>query len=101
VKSRERILDEFVLEAMSNDYESFQCILQQVTKWSDEKTLPARRQEVLEALQRVIRQGYALPYLLSPQKPYSQAVEFSPDRLDDFWFHVTPEGRELVISLHD
>jgi hypothetical protein len=101
MKSRERILDELVLEAASNDFESFQCILAQVTKWSDEKGLPTSRQEVLEALQRVIREGYALAYLLSPQEPHSQTVEFSLDRLDDFWFYVTPKGRELVINLHD
>ena len=101
MKSRERLLDEFILEAASNDFESFQCILDQVTKWCDEKGLRTSRQKVLEALQRVIREGYALTYLLSPQEPHSQTVEFSPDYVDDFWFHVTPKGRELVISLHD
>ena len=101
MKSRERILDEFVLEAASNDFESFQCILDQVMRWSDEKGLRPSRQEVLEALQRVIRAGYALSYMLSPQEPHSQTVEFSPDRLDDFWFYVTPKGRDLVINLHD
>jgi hypothetical protein len=101
MKSRERILDELVLEAASNDFESFQCILDQVTKWFDEKGLATSRQEVLDALQRMIREGYALAYLLSSQEPHSETVEFLPDRLDDFWFYVTPKGRELVINLHD
>ena|SRR5438105_1547127 len=101
MKSGERILDDFVLEAMSNDYESFQCILDQVRKWSDEKGLSTSRGQVLEALQRVITQGYARSFSLSPHEPYCYPAEFSLDRLDELWFHVTPKGRELVINLHD
>ena len=101
MKTRERILDEFIVESASNDFESFQCILDQVMTWSEQKGIRPSRQEVLEALQRVIRDGYALPYRLSPQEPHFQIEEFSSDRLDDLWFYVTPKGRELVISLHD
>jgi hypothetical protein len=90
------ILYEFVLEAVANDYESFECILKQVMQWATGQVLNVAREEVAEALRRAIREGDVQAFLLSPQPPYSQTVEFSPDRLDDLWFYVTPKGKRLV-----
>ena len=99
MKSRERVIDEFVVEAVANDYENFECVVQQVTKWSARIGLRTTRQELIDALERAIGNGYALAYSLSPQEPHSQVVEFSRARLDELWFYVTPKGREFVKTL--
>ena len=99
MKNRQRSLDEFIIEAVANDYENFECIVEQVTKWTARTGLHANRQELIDALERAIREGYALAYLLSPREPHSQAVDFSRERLDELWFYVTPKGREFVEAL--
>jgi hypothetical protein len=78
MKKRDRTLSEFVLEAMANDYESFQCILEQVTKWSGQKGLPIQKDEVAGAVEHAIRDGYALAYSLSPQPPHMEDVTSVP-----------------------
>ena len=99
MSDHERVLQEFVLESLANDYESFVCVVEQVMKGEAEKELVVSRGEVARALEQTIREGYAQAYLLSAQAPYSLAVEFSSDRIDDLWFYVTPKGKQLVSQL--
>lgn len=97
MKERERMIREYVLEAASNDYESFDQILKQVMRWLTDHRQRATRAEILAALEHVIREGYAQPYSLSPER--AQPVNFSPERLDELWFYVTPKGKQLVQTL--
>ncbi len=99
MKNRERSLDEFIIEAVANDYENFECIVGQVTKWTARTGLHTNRQELIDSLERAVREGYALAYLLSPREPHSQVVDFSRARIDELWFYVTPKGREFVKAL--
>lgn len=99
MKTRERTLDEFVIEAVANDYEMFECIVEQITKWSLQVGLNTGREELIDTLGRAIRGGYALAYLLSPREPHSQVVEFSRARIDELWFYVTPKGKEFARAL--
>lgn len=92
-------LQGFVLEAVANDYESFACILETVSQWLAERDLQASRDAVAAALHRAINEGYVRAYVLSSLEPHSQAVEFSPDRLDDLWFYATPNGKRFVDQL--
>ena len=94
-----QMLHDLVLEAMANDYESFDCILDQVSPWATGRGVSVTRREVAEAVERAILDGCAQAYLLSPQPPHSQPVAFSSDRLDDLWFHVTPKGMQRVKEL--
>jgi hypothetical protein len=89
----------FVLEAVANDYETFVCILGTVSQWLAERDLQASRDAIAAALHRAINEGYVRAYALSSHEPHSQAVEFSPDRLDDVWFYATPSGKRFVDQL--
>jgi hypothetical protein len=95
---RHRTLLEFVLEAVANDYESLECIVEQTTKLAQVKGFAVTRAEITRALRQRIHEKYIQPYLLSSQPPYSQKVEFYPDRIDELWFYVTPKGKKLVSS---
>ena|ERR1700674_4643285 len=89
----------FVMEAVANDYESFACVLEMVSQWLAERDLQASRDVVAAALHRAINEGYVQAYVLWLHEPHSQVVEFSPDRLDDLWFYLTPSGKRLVDQL--
>ena len=92
----EQALYEIVLINMADDYESFEYLLEHAQKWSIESGIIVTRDAVAAALGRAIREGDAKAYLLSPQPPYSQAVEFSLDRIDGLWFYVTPKGKGII-----
>jgi hypothetical protein len=92
------MLLESVLEAVVNDYESFECIVEQTSEWAKKKGLAVTRAEITRALRQRIHEKYIQPYLLSSQPPYSQKVEFQPDRIGELWFYVTPKGKEFVTS---
>jgi hypothetical protein len=95
----EQVLRDFVLEAVSNDYESFEQILEQVVRWSSDRGLSATRAEIIPILENAIRDGYVQAYILSAEQPHTQIVEFSLDRLDSLWFYVTPKGKQFVTEL--
>jgi hypothetical protein len=92
-------LEEFVVEAIANLLEDFEGIFEQVSTWANEEGVSVTRDEVVQAIGGAITKGYAQAYLLSEKPPYSQAVEFSPDRLGELWFYITPKGRKLVTEL--
>jgi hypothetical protein len=70
--NRHRILLEFILEAVANDYESFDCIVEQTTKLAKVKGFAVTRAEITRALRQRMHEKYIQPYLLSSQPPYSQ-----------------------------
>ncbi len=94
-----RVFRDFVLEAVSNDYESIDQILEQVVSWSNNQGLIPTHEDIVGILENTIKEGYVQAYLLSAEEPRIQVVEFSPDRLDRLWFYVTPKGKEIVAQL--
>ena len=88
-----------ILDAVSNDYESFDLITQQVLKWAADDGRTATPGDVLDLLQVVTREGYVQAYLLSTNPPYAEPVAFSPSRLEELWFRITPEGKQHLLKL--
>lgn len=95
------MLHELVLEAMANDYESFECIIEQVTIFARNRGRTFTRQETAEALEWAIDEGYAQAYLLSSHPPYFTQIAFSHERLSAQWFYVTSAGKQLVKDLEN
>ena len=96
---RNRLLLDFVLRAVADDYESFELVVEQATEWSKKRGFVPSRAEIAGALRRRILEKYIQSYLLSPHLPYSQKVEFDPGRIGELWFYLTPKGKNLVSSL--
>ena len=97
--SREETLREMVLSSVANDYESFELIEEQVTRWTGEAKINFTADELAKHLQDLIREGLARAYVLSPQQPHSTVAEFSLERLDELWYLATPEGLKVVDTL--
>ena len=94
--SREETLREMVLSSVADDYESFELIEEQVDKWATEAQIEVTADEMALHLADLIRSGLVRAFVLSPQQPHSVVAEFSPERLDELWYLVTPEGVKKV-----
>jgi hypothetical protein len=101
MKDLDRTFREYALRAISDDYEEFEKILQDVTGWAAACGVTPDRSSTLRALEELIRDGYAQAYILSAVPPgKAEAVSYSLDRLDELWFYVTPKGKRLARQLH-
>lgn len=90
MSTRQLTIDEHVLQAIADDYESFELIAEQVDKWMKEDNVPEPSScEVSDALGRLIHQGHAQAYVLPPTPPHVTPVEFSQDRLHELWYYAT------------
>ncbi|HEY2822157.1 MAG TPA: hypothetical protein VGJ06_14025 [Candidatus Acidoferrum sp.] len=97
--NREETLREMVLKSVANDWESFALIEEQIQKWANEAEIEVTADEMARHLTDLIRDGLVKAYVLSPQAPHSVVAEFSPVRLDELWYLVTPEGLTVVKAL--
>jgi len=94
--SREETLRQMVLSSVANDYESFELIEEQITRWAGEAKIDFTTDELAKHLGDLIRDGLVSAYVLSPQPPHSTVAEFSSERLDELWYLATPEGLKVV-----
>jgi hypothetical protein len=101
---------ELVLDSVADDYESLEIILGCINKpeanlesepWVARNPAPVSRPDVVEALRVLIREGYVQAYMLNTEEPYTQAVDFREEAVDDLWFYVTPKGKLTVDKFYD
>lgn len=92
-----QIVKQYVLRAISDDYETFDQILHDVTAWVAKRAEGVDRQIIIWALKELINGGYAEAYRLSSGPPGSaDAVTFTEQSLDELWFYVTPKGKKYA-----
>lgn len=92
-------IQDWVLWAIADDYESLEIIFEEINKWRPKRSRGVTRQEIIRALKQIIREGSAQAYILSSQPPYAQPVEFLAKDAEALWFYVTPKGKLLVKHL--
>ncbi len=86
-----------VLNAIADDYENIETILETVQKFDSPA---ATVHQVSETLHDLIQDGLAQAYDLSPGVPHATKADFSSNRIDELWFYVTPEGKKFVQELN-
>ncbi len=90
----------FVLRAIADDYEDFEMVFSEATKWaSEDGRIRVTREEVIRGLEKLIEEGYAKAYLLSSQPPHAKPVPFSAEQIGGLWFYITPKGKALAKTL--
>lgn len=101
MKDVNQYLREYVLGAISDDYESFETILADIDRWAAKGRAVVDRQKVLKALEELIGEGYAQAF--SFEFPFKEAIptEYSAKSVDDLWFYVTPKGKQLAYDLQE
>jgi hypothetical protein len=95
----ENYIKEFALRAISDDYEEFERIFRDVTEGTVACGKDASRSETQQALEELVRGGYAQAYLLEPRAKQAKAVNYSSADLYRLWFYVTPSGKKLAREL--
>lgn len=96
ISKRDQALRLIVLSAIADDYESFRIIAHESSEWAGELGLAVNHTQILGVLADLIRQGFARAYVLSPQVPYAEQAEYSPDRYQFLWYWITDEGKLLL-----
>ena len=96
MESRAAFLRQCVMNAMADDYENLEHIIDWATKLISGQGLRTSREEIVSILKKVIEDGYAQAYILSSEPPYSTPVPFVGNDSEDLWFYLTPRGLGLV-----
>lgn len=92
-------MDRLILEAVSNDFEQLDSVLEQILNWIN----PHRkidRQEVENRLSALIRSGHVEAYLLRPSTPHFTEVRSLDNDLSTYWFYITDRGKEILNIPH-
>jgi hypothetical protein len=98
--TRAYVLRNYVMSAIANDYESFQIVTDTVAEWAKKDGVKVfHRQELLAEIGALVRDGYALAYILSPQPPHTSIAEYRESRADELWFWLTVAGIRALKQL--
>ncbi len=89
-------LDRVVLEAVSEDYQSFEAL---VSKLSRARNADCGVNEIEKALLGALAKHLVSAYLLHADPPYATEVGASPETIQRYWFAITEEGREYLREL--
>jgi hypothetical protein len=101
VIDQNKFLMDCIVTVASDDYENFEIIFDQTRRMAALKGITVNEGDVAKAVAEVIADGLAEAYLLSPQEPHSVKARYSPERLHEFWFYVTPRGKTIAKSFSD
>jgi hypothetical protein len=89
-------LDRVVLEAVSDDYQSFEAVISKLSQTNDGN---ADVYDIEGALLRSIANKYVAAYLLHADPPYATEVGADSDNIRRYWFCITEKGRDYLGSL--
>lgn len=91
-------IKEYVLDAVSDDYEDLATIIAEVRAWNEGNT-DVDSPTILSALDQLIRDGYVQAYILSAE-PVAGSVptDFDPKYASELFFYVTAKGKQRVSS---
>jgi hypothetical protein len=98
MKSGNRELDRVVLEAVSEDYLSFESV---VSKLSTAKYAALGARDIEHILLSSIADKLVAAYLIHADPPYATEVGADPDTIRRYWFCITDEGRRYLRALVD
>lgn len=88
-------LDRVVLEAVSEDYQSFESLLSKLSQSKDAYEVPEIERMLLSALSNHLVSAY----LLHADPPYATEVGAGPETIRRYWYCITEEGREYLRRL--
>ncbi len=88
------------LDSVSNDYESFDMVLEMVTEMASEDHLRFAPSEIKATLNSLIEVGQVVAYRLSSTSAPEVLTSVNLDDLpEDTYFLITPEGRQAGARL--
>jgi hypothetical protein len=88
------IIEEAVLAAASDDYESIEIILESLPKAFEEENESVknvREEDVINAIRALHEKGLVAAYKLSPFPPHATEVSLE-EPIESLWFYATKSG---------
>ena len=83
-----------VLASIADDYEPLEQVLEHLRRFTPE--MDASIHNISQALENLLKHGLARAYVLSPHPPHVTEVPFDGSKLDELYFYVTPQGKQVV-----
>lgn len=96
MKPSARGLDRALLEAVSEDYQSFEAVVNKLSQ-ADQITYEAI--EIEGVLLSSLADNLVAAYLLHADPPYATEVGAEPGTIRRYWFCITEQGREYLRHL--
>src|SRR5256885_10331467 len=88
----------FILEALADDYESIETLVNYYTEPQPDKPSFSRA-DVIQALTELMARGYVQACTYSESDQKLMPSEFFPARADIYWFRLTKMGKEFLPQL--
>jgi hypothetical protein len=87
---------QLIIDAVANDYESFESITQQVQEWTQaEKAILISPEEIERGLAQAIAMGYVQAFRLSATSP-PEVVKFNATEIGELSFYRTRAGLDVL-----
>lgn len=91
-----RELDRLILEAVSEDYQSFETV---ASKLSHCDHVQLAVSDIERLLLTSIADNLVAAFLIHADPPYATEVEADPETIRRYWFCVTEQGRNYLDGL--
>jgi hypothetical protein len=92
-------LKRVVLEAVSEDYESFESVVEKLSRPNHAVDDGCDPDQIERSLLCSIENHLVEAFLIHADPPYATAVAANMDTIRRCWFFITDEGREYLCNL--
>jgi len=89
-------LKRIVLEAVSEDYESFESVVRKLLRMNDAIDEGCDAESIERSLLCSVENRLVGAYLIHADPPYATAVSADLDTVRRYWFFITDEGKEYL-----
>ena len=89
-------LDRVVLEAVSDDYESFESLVSKLSRVNSAICRTFLTDQLERSLLTSIANNLVGAYLIHADPPYTTAVGANVETVRRYWFCITDEGKEYL-----
>jgi len=94
-------LDYLILRAVVDDFEEFEMIVSEITKWTSDNKTESDVSRIQQALLNAIAEGMVKTF--EPREDLRQfvATEVDPQRIHSLWFYITEQGKIRMQKLEE
>jgi len=85
-----------IVDVASNDYESYQLVIDEVGTWAKKDNVPHSPNEITAALAEALNKGFVRAYLYSQSESKFKPVIPDTRAWKDYYFLATAEGKNLL-----
>ena len=96
MKISARELDRIVLQAIADDYESFDSVVSRLSRLGSFICGVYEAEDVERSLLSSIANGFVEAYLLHMEPPHATPVRVDAGSVRRYWYHITDEGQEYL-----